>query len=51
MNVRESEEMRGISCKGELPTAKPGIKDDGTETGRKHMLISVHAGVDGFGLG
>lgn len=50
-NVRESEEMWGSHCKGELHAAKPGIKDDGTESRRKHMLVSVHGGVDGFGLG
>lgn len=43
--------MWGSSCKGDLPTAKPGIKDGGTQCGRKHVLIPVHGGVDGFGLG
>lgn len=51
VNVRESEGMWESSCKGELPAAKPGIKDDGTESERKHMLISVDSVVDGFGPG
>lgn len=51
VTVRKSEEMWGRSCKWELPAAKPDIKDDGTESGRKYMLISVHYGEDGFGLG
>lgn len=42
--------MGGSSYK-ELPTAKPDFKDGGTESGRKHILISVHGGVDGFYLG
>lgn len=41
----------GSSYKGDLLAAKPDIKNDGTESGRKHMLISVHCGVDGFGMG